>query len=537
MKKINFLLLFCSISMAVQAQVNFVSSNLPIISINTNGSSINESSKIVADIQIRNNPSKQNKLTDSVVYSGKIGIELRGSSSLSFSKRLPYSIETRENDGKTNKNVALLGMAKENDWALIAPYSDKTLIRDAFLYTLAKKMMPWAPDFRFADVFINNKYEGIYMVTEKIKQGKNRVNIDKMLTTDIDGDELTGGYIFAFDKLKPTDKFFSSAFKYPNNTRYPEYVLSSPKADAITTEQMKYISTWMKDVEKVLYSTKFNDKNEGYFKYLDVHSFVDYVIMNELSRNIDAYRLSTYFYKDKDSKDTKLHVGPVWDYNLGFGNVNYCENERIAGWAIDFNSYCSDDYWTIHFFWQRLFKDPTFRDLIKKRWQELRKGDLSDEQLNKTVDNLYTTIGDAQSLHFKRYPVLNEWLWPNSVLKGTYAGEVDYLRTWTIDRCKWLDGQIGSFINQTVVDSLIENATFAAFPNPVEDKLTIDYPPVYITTVSIYDARGVLLQTSDIKDVHRKNIELAVGHLNQGLYIFQLTRFGELLGTGKFMKM
>jgi spore coat protein CotH len=536
MKKSLFSLLFCSILMVVKAQINFVSSNLPIISIKTNGNSINENSKVVADIQIRDNKSKQNKLTDSVVYSGKIGIELRGSSSLAASKRLPYSIETREMDGKTNKNIALLGMAKENDWALIAPYSDKTLIRDAFLYTLARKMMPWAPDFRFADVFINDKYEGIYMVTEKIKQGKNRVNIDKMLTTDIAGDELTGGYIFALDKTKPTDKFFASGFKYPNGARYPEYILNSPKADVITTEQMKYISNWTKDLEKLLYSTKFNDKNEGYPKFLDVKSFVDYVILNELSRNIDAYRLSTYFYKDKDSKDTKLHAGPVWDYNLGFGNVNYCENEKIAGWAIDFNLYCSDDYWTIHFFWQRLFKDPTFQSMIKQRWQELRKGDLSSAQLKSTVDNLSATIGDAQKLHFQRYPVLNEWLWPNSVVKGSYAGEIDFLKSWTEDRCKWLDGVIGAFISKDD-DSTVVNTSLVAFPNPVQEKLSISYTPNGAFEVILYDARGVLLQTVNIKNMLHKNIELEVGHLTQGLYLFQLMEEGKIIGTGKFIKM
>ena len=378
MKKNILYVIYLLSAFYINAQVVVTSSNLPIVKINTNGGVIDLNNKIVADMLVFDSGKAENKVTDIPSYKGKIGIELRGSSSLEISPRKPYSIETRASDGITNKNIDFLGLKKENDWAFVAPYSDKTLIRDAFLYTLAQKIMPWAPHFRFAEVIVNDKYEGIYMLAEKIKRGANRVNIDKMETIDIAGDELTGGYIFALDKIKNGDKYFYSKYNFPTQQRLPEYIITSPKADNIQPAQLIYITQWMNNFETVMNSSKFNDPKEGYPKYINEQSFVDYVLLNELSKNIDAYRLSTYFYKDKNSKDSLLHAGPMWDYNIAFGNVDYCNCYSPEGWAVDFNKQCPNDYWTIHFWWSKLFNDARFRSLLKKRWQELRKNEWTD---------------------------------------------------------------------------------------------------------------------------------------------------------------
>jgi hypothetical protein len=536
MQKIVYILLFLSAFYA-KGQV-VTSSNLPIIKINTNGKTIGLINKIAADISIIDNGKTENKVTDTPTYQGKIGIELRGSSSLELSPRTPYSAETRENDAITNKNIALLGMKKDNDWAFVAPYSDKTLIRDAFVYTLAKNIMPWAPDFRFAEVIVNDKYEGIYMVTEKIKYGKNRVNIDKVESVDIQGDELTGGYIFSFDKLKNGDKFFYSKYKLPGQQRFPEYIINAPKADNIKTEQLNYITKWVNNFETVMNSSKFDDPKSGYPKYINQASFVDYILLNELSKNIDAYRISTYFYKDKDSNDSLLHAGPVWDYNIALGNANYCNANNDIGWAMDFNNQCPNDYWTIPFWWQKLFEDPHFRSLLKTRWQELRKNEWTDTKLYGKIDSLQTSIGDAQKHHFARYDILGKTVWPNPQINYTYFGEINNLKNWLTKRANWLDGAFAKFLETEAVQN---NQEVSIYPNPSHDKIIFAIKPKTSNAnfeVKIYNLQGILLANSAFKtsSTWADKIEIDISNFTNGTYFYRILENTKPFTTGKFIK-
>jgi hypothetical protein len=160
---------------------------------------------------------------------------------------------------------------------------------------------------------------------------------------------------------------------------------------------------------------------------------------------------------------------------------------------------------------------------------------LSNEQLKATIDNLSATIGDAQKLHYQRFPVLNEWLWPNSVVKGSYSGEVDYLKSWVLDRSKWLDGVIGAFISKDEDTSVIK-VPLLAFPNPVRDKLNISYPSNQIVQITLFDARGSLIKTNKIATANNA-IELDANDLAQGLYLFQIKEGGKIVGAGKFVKM
>lgn len=537
MKKITYIILLLS-AFYTKAQIVVTSSNLPIIKINTNGGSVGLINKIAADIIIFDNGKTENKVTDVPTYQGKIGIELRGSSSLEISPRKPYSVETRENDAITNKNIDFLGMKKDNDWAFIAPYSDKSLVRDAFVYSLARKIMPWAPDFRFAEVIVNDKYEGIYMITEKIKYGKNRVNIDKVETTDIQGDELTGGYIFSFDKLKNNDKFFYSKYKLPTQQRLPEYIINAPKADNIKPEQLNYIKKWMNDFETVMNSSKFNDKKTGYPKYIHEPSFVDYVLLNELSKNIDAYRISTYFHKDKDSKDSLLHAGPVWDYNLAFGNVNYCNADSHIGWAMDFNKQCSDDYWTIHFWWIKLFEDKHFKSLLKARWQELRKNEWTNAKLYNKIDSLQTSIGDAQKHHFARYDILGQAVWPNPQINYTYVGEINYFKNWLTYRTNWLDGAFNKFSDTVEIEN---NQHAFLYPNPSQDKIVFDVKPKVNNSnfdIKIYNSQGELLvnTTNQTNSTAVSQVTVDISNFAKGVYFYNISENKSLLTTGKFIK-
>ena len=307
-------------------------------------------------------------------YDGKIGIEIRGASSQWFEKK-GYGFETRNADN-SNNNVELLGMPTENDWVLHGPYSDKSLIRNALAYTMAGWIMEYAPRVRFCEVILNDEYQGVYLLTEKIKVDQNRVNVSKMDQNDIAGDELTGGYVIKFDKAQGAENGSWASDFPPNDDAWQEarFLYHYPKPNDITLEQASYIQNFIKELEITLKSDDYAHLTNGYRKYIDVQSFIDYMFINEIGRNVDGYRLSTYMYKDRDSKNGKLRKGPVWDFNLAFGNVDYCIGPAVGGWAMDFYDFCPDDFWIIHFWWDRLREDEAFYREAAERWSALRQG-------------------------------------------------------------------------------------------------------------------------------------------------------------------
>ncbi|MDA3853819.1 MAG: CotH kinase family protein, partial [Bacteroidales bacterium] len=350
------------------APINFISSNLPIIKINTQGETIVDEPKITATMQIINNANGINYFADTVFeYDGYIGIEIRGFTSQNYDKK-SYTVETRNEDG-SNNNTELMGMPKENDWVLHGPYSDKSLMRNALAYHLGNRMVKWCPRTRFAEVQINGEYRGIYLITEKIKIDKNRLDIAKLKEIDISGDQLTGGYIISIDR----DQEGSWNSPYMGRTGSVDVPFSyvDPKYDELTIEQRNYIKDYIIEFETALKESRFKDPENGYRAYIDVESFVDYFIMTELSRDLDGYRVSVFFHKDKDSKGGKLTMGPFWDYNLCFGNANFMQAYNPEGWAAD--GIGSADSYEIPFWWDRFREDPYFETILQYRWEELRQ--------------------------------------------------------------------------------------------------------------------------------------------------------------------
>ncbi len=233
-------------------QVDFKKSNLPIIIINTNGNEIYDDVKTSADLKIiYNGLGIENDITDvPKEYNGKIGIEYRGSSSLGFPK-FPYGFETRDETGEDN-SVSLLGMSKESDWTLNASYNDKSMMRDGLAYILAGDVMDYAPRVRYSEVMINDEYQGIYLLVEKIKRDKNRVDIAKLEPTDNDGDALTGGYIIKLDKETGSNsgQGWISPFKpYTNAWQNTFFQFDYPKDSLITQAQKEYIINFMNKAE------------------------------------------------------------------------------------------------------------------------------------------------------------------------------------------------------------------------------------------------------------------------------------------------
>ena len=261
----------------IAVDVNYTESNLPIISINTYGEDIPDEPRIDAYMGIINNNSGTNNINDPFNdYNGKITIEKRGNSSQEQEKP-PYRFETVDNNGENN-NVKLLGLPEENDWILYAPWSDKSLLRNVLIYSLSNEMGRYAPRSKFVELYLNNEYRGVYVLMEKIKRDKNRVAISSLDPNSNFGDNLTGGYILKFDWAETGDNnggFFSLIDGMRYNYHYP-------KPDEISSEQENYIQSYINSYENIMNSNKYNSE-EGYSSFIDIGSFVDFVILQEIS--------------------------------------------------------------------------------------------------------------------------------------------------------------------------------------------------------------------------------------------------------------
>jgi hypothetical protein len=165
------------------------------------------------------------------------------------------------------------------------------------------------------------------------------------------------------------------------------------------------------------------------------------MIVNEVSRNVDGYRLSSFFYKDRQSKNGKIFAGPVWDYDLAFRNANYCNGSDTAGWAYNFNMVCTaDPAGTIPFWWSQLLGDTAFASDLRCRWKSLRSNILSDNSLNSLIDSITGLLQEAKLRHFSRWPILGQYVWPNpNPIARSYEEEIDMLKDWLSHRMHWMD--------------------------------------------------------------------------------------------------
>ena len=481
------------------AQTDF-SSSLPLLLIDTEGREIVDEPKVVARLSIIDNGNGVGNQPDDTPtgYDGFIGIELRGSTSQTLFPKKGFGFETRDADGK-DLDASLLGLPEEEDWVLHGPYSDKSLIRNALTYHLAGEIMEYAPRTRFVELLVNGDYRGVYLLTEKIKRDKHRVDVSKLTKDDNSGDQLTGGYLLKFDKLtgersRDYPLLFNSRYgsKLSRGKAVP-ILYDYPDPEDITASQRLYIQTFIHAFEDRLAGPDFTDAVTGYRPLVDLQSFVDFMIINEVSRNIDGYRLSSWVYKEKNSKGGKLHMGPVWDFNLAFGNADYCEGNSTTGWSYDFNRVCPDDTRLVPFWWERMREDPAFFRLWRDRWEELRSGALSDARLDMVVDSLVNEVGDAAGRNFTRWPVLGSRVWPNAFVGSDYASEVNYLRGWIDDRMAWLDGAIQA---TTPLGAVPNVPAVSLAPNPTTGifQLVAD-PTARIEHTYLYDGFGRLVLT------------------------------------------
>ena len=268
-------------------------------------------------------------------------------------------------------------------------------------------------------------YEGVYILMEKIKRGKHRLNIQKLRPEDSQEPEITGGYIFKKDRLNPGEHGFKS-------TQGIEFAFEEPKERDITPAQVQWLSNYVNEFERVLFNDNFADPVTGYAKYIDVDSFIDYHWMVEATRNIDGYWFSQFYHKDRGGK---LAMGPIWDWDISFGNAFYAEGYKTNGWR--WQQLKNRDY----LWFGRLFEDPDFLQKYIDRWALLRTNVFATSNILARIDGWAAELSHAQERNYSRWRTLGKNVHPNQFVGATYADEVNWLKNWIIGRLAWIDSQ------------------------------------------------------------------------------------------------
>ncbi len=520
----------------------FTSSNLPIVLIDTDGQTIPDDPKIPAGMKIINNgPGIRNYLTDPPEFEGHIGIEVRGSSSQMFPKK-SYGLETWDLQGNSI-DTSLMGMPPESDWILNANYTDKSFLRNVMAYQVWQNMGHYSTRYQFCELMLNGQYKGIYIFSEKIKRDKDRVDIAKLSPNQNTGDELTGGYIFKVDKQTGSGGSGWTSSYAPlvnSNGQTIFFQYEYPKEEDITAQQKTYIKNYVYSWETALKSSTFADTTSGWRKYAVENTFIDYFFVNEISKNVDGYRLSTFLHKERDSKGGKIRMGPVWDYDIAWHNADYCGGDITTGWAYQFP--CPDDYWQVPFWWSRLLQDPLYKNNLKCRWLYLRQNSLSNTWFDSYIDSISGQLIEAQERNFITWPILGIYVWPNPwPYATTYEGEVNGLKNWVHSRLAWLDSNMPGTCDPTYdIEYTDANKGFSMYPNPVSDKLNIEYQTFTSSSVSItiINQQGIVIFNTSAQNRSAgewtENLDLA--SFKSGVYLLQITIDGKS-NSKRFIKI
>jgi hypothetical protein len=484
----RFLILICvlySLFIPSYSQI-FTDSNLPIVLINTDGGvDIPDSPRVFATFKIiyrgaglRNYLSDQN--TQAYLnYNGRINIEIRGSSSQVLPKK-QYGLTTYQSDNVTKVNVSLLGLPADNDWILNGLGFEPSCIRDYLCYNLSRMIGEYASRTVYCEMMLNGSYNGLYVLQEKIKQGSERVDIMKIATTDNNFPNVTGGYITKADK--PGNDPVAWTMSSYIGTDDVTFIHDQPKPENVTPQQDAYIHSVFDALSSTASAGNTSFEN-GYPSVIDIPSFVDFMIISELSANVDAYQFSTFFHKDRNGK---LRAGPIWDNNLTFGYDLYLwgfNRSKTNTWQFFNNDNEGPKFWT------DLFENTEFRCYLSKRWNQLiQPGQpLNLAALDTLIDKTVATISEAAVRENLRWNTL-----------GNLSDSISKIKTFLSQRIAWMTTNLGPFtdcsnvvVPPLVITKIMYNpSTTTKFPNSKDQEFieiknignkTVDLTGVYFS--------------------------------------------------------
>ena len=506
-------------------------SNLPLVILDSLGAEFERDRRRPAAMRMIDTTAGRASLAGAPAFEGRALINIRGRASLRYPKR-SYTVKLLD-EHDDFLQVPILGLPKESDWILYAPYPDKTFMRDVLAYELSNQIGEWAPRTRFVEVFVNetggkltrDDYAGLYVFEERVKRDDHRVNIAKLGPDDHHEPAITGGYIFKKDHVdrgyfgapdllgggnapgssndrpgfptgpggfpgdpagflpsysgpRRSSSSSSSSSSSRSSSRKKSAAVTNhlgmaikrkltrsvrviyvddderieeekeegfrtavttnhlyfvdPEEDEITPVQRGWLKNHLNDFERALYGTAFRDRAIGYDTYIDAGSFIDHHLLVETTKNVDGFRFSTFFHKDRGGR---IRAGPIWDWNLSFGNCNGKQGWMPEHWLwpqLDDKEYA---------WYRRLFEDPDFAQRYVDRWAELRKTVFATSRILARVDEIASLLRESQARNFEKWPILGQGVNPNWFVGETYEDEVKWMKEWIAKRLDWIERQ------------------------------------------------------------------------------------------------
>jgi len=325
----------------------------------------------------------------------------RGNSTWYKHPKKPYQM-------KLSDKSSFLGMPEDKKWLFLAEYSDKTMLRNTIAFELGyMSNLNWTPAGEFAEVYLNGEYNGTYNITQKVEESDNRVAL---------GDT---GYLLELDQLDridPDDVYFASNItnRFIINIKEPDLEYDS--------EEYNYIKNLITEFELVLFDESFANEN-GYRRYIDLESFIDWYLISEIAKNVDSRWYSSIYLNVVPGE--KIKMGPLWDFDLAFGNTDYADSQYYEGWWVKENPW-----------YERLFQDPAFVQMVKDRFVFFKD---NEDLIIEKIDAYAEKLKWAQAENDNKWETIGAYVWPNPVVFDTYQEEVDYLKAWYLNRMDWLD--------------------------------------------------------------------------------------------------
>jgi len=411
---------------------------LPVLRVNVGGQTIEKDVEIPGTIEVFEAHDGTLADLDQVTptLSSKIVFEGRGNFTWTLPKK-GFALELQDDLGAA-VDLEVLGMPAGSDFALYACYTDKTCMRNALVFALGQELGRWSPRTRFVELFIDGDYRGLYMLWERVRRAETRCDVDKPAATAMDGD-VSGGYILrhegggkgpeVVDGVMYTQDFSTASGLV--------YTYHYPSAAKLSAEQSAYLPAYMQDFEAALAM-----QPGDYADWIDVGSWVDHAIVEELTNNWDGYVHSIYMTKEAEEDGGLLGMGPLWDFDLAFANGNVTGyNCATDNWAYQNVRGAPDN---MPAYWLALFADPGFQAAFKCRWQALRAGAISDATFAERVATWVAFTAKARARDQVRWPTVGMQIFPNCFAPPTYEEEVAALLDWIEARIAWLDGQVAA---------------------------------------------------------------------------------------------
>ena len=417
----------------IDASLGDFSSDLPLVVMQGDGSFNSSWKKMLIGVLEPDEVTGRTKFEGGFQVNSGGAARTRGSSTQSFPKK-SYRIEFQDEDGE-DRSLRPLGMPSESDWILSGRYEeDRALVRNEFTYTLSLQIGRYAARTKFCEVFVRDgdgpvtrdDYVGAYSFMESMKRDADRIDIDELTPDDNAEPEVTGGYIFKVDRSGPNDTSINGGGQ--------QVQITEPDRSELTSEQEDYLREYLGDMAA---SFSSSDPDTGYPAFIDEGSWIDHHLINTLMLNVDSLRLSTYFYKERSGK---VFGGPVWDFNISSGSRDRFGSPPRPSEPEVWRG-ISGDRGTTFFtngtqrWWGDLFELPDFQQAYCDRWNELRQGAFSTENITGLIDSMAAELEEAQ--------VRNEDRWPQVPPEyGGFQGEIDHLKDWLTTRVEFIDGEL-----------------------------------------------------------------------------------------------